>query len=170
MSGGQPRIPARLHREVSETARLLKGLVDPSLPIMLETPISAALEHFASRALPDMVRRQIRCRSAVYTAWDAQGQCRYVGSVCRGGETAVGDRLAEHFRHVTKGQRRRANWALLTVIPIRADAPLAFVRAAEGWAARRLAPLDGSAHPRIELDRPPSVLARELDARRLVHI
>ncbi|GEB60068.1 hypothetical protein [Streptomyces gardneri] len=170
MSGGQPRIPARLHREVAGTARLLKGLVHPSLPLTLEAPTGVALEYLASRALPDTVRRQIRCRSAVYTAWDVQGQCRYVGSVCRGGATAVGDRLAEHFRYVAKGQRRRADWALLTVIPIRPDAPLDVVRAAEGWAARRLAPLDGSAHPRIELDRPPSVLARELDAHRLVHI
>ncbi|MER8199488.1 hypothetical protein ABTY00_36890 [Streptomyces microflavus] len=129
-----------------------------------------ALEYFASRALPDAVRSQIRWGSAVYTTWDVQGQCRYVGSVCRGGAAAVGDRLAEHFRHLTEGQRRQVNWALLTAIPIRADAPLDFVRAAEGWAARRLAPLDGKAHPRIELDRPPSLLARELDTRGLVQV
>lgn len=169
MSRGPFLLPDQLHREVVGTVQLLSGLVDPRTLVVPESSAHSAPKYLAVRALPQAVRRRILCTSAVYAAWDRQCRCRYVGSVCRGGATAVGDRLAEHFQHVTEGHLRRVDWVLLTAIPIRTDAPLEVVRAAEGWAARRLAPFDGKAHPQIELARPPSVLARELGAGRLAH-
>lgn len=96
---------------------------------------------------------------AVYVAWDARGWCRYIGSVNRRQATAVGDRLAEHHQHPRHGPARRRDWVLLTVLPIRADAPHGAVLAAEGWAARLLVSLDGGAHPVIDLMLPPDAIA-----------
>jgi hypothetical protein len=55
--------------------------------------------------------------------------------------------LSEHYQLTDLGSARRAAWALLTVLPVHVDAPLGIVRAAEGWTARNLGPLEGSAHP-----------------------
>ncbi|MER5842758.1 hypothetical protein ABT099_21120 [Streptomyces prasinus] len=103
------------------------------------------------RASPAVVRRRVAASCAVYVAWDNRRGCRYVGSVCRQGPGAVGDRLAEHYAHRAAGLARRTSWCLLTVLPLAERTPLEAVRVAEGWAARLLNPADGSAHPRVDL-------------------
>ncbi|BFV54911.1 hypothetical protein KCMC57_up63750 [Kitasatospora sp. CMC57] len=76
--------------------------------------------------------------------------------------TAVGDRLAEHHRHPRHGPARLSGWVLLTVLPMRADAPREAALAAEGWAASMLVPLDGGTHPAIDLMLPPDAIAAAL--------
>ncbi|MGH4011208.1 MAG: hypothetical protein ACRDTH_24125 [Pseudonocardiaceae bacterium] len=123
-------------------------------------PAGQRLAEYAFSARPAALRGRVTCSSAVYVAWDSRLACRYVGSVARGGPTAVPDRVAEHLDHSAAGRRKRSLWALLTVLPIGAAYSLETVRAAEGWAARLLAPMDGSAHPRVDLAAPPITLAR----------
>ncbi|MFI6396373.1 hypothetical protein [Nonomuraea sp. NPDC050540] len=135
-------------------------LIQPMLaePFTRAQGQGAALSAWSSRANPAEVRCRITAVSAVYVAWDVRRTCRYVGSVCREGSTAVGDRLSEHYRDRSAGASRRADWALLTVLPLHPDLHVKDVRIAEGWAARRLGPLDGSAHPMVNLATPPASL------------
>lgn len=156
------QIPEGIRGQLVPAARFLIPLLDPAVLTKDGHLLLRALGPFACRAAPELARRQIRCGSAVYIAWDSRRYCRYVGSVCRQGQTAVGDRLSEHYQLTDLGPARRAAWALLTVLPIRTDAPLCIVRAAEGWTARNLSPLEGSAHPQIELAQPPAELAHTL--------
>jgi hypothetical protein len=155
-------IPEGIRSQLVPAARFLVPLLDPAMLTADGHLLLRALGSFTCRADPELVRRQIRCGSAAYVAWDSRRNCRYVGSVCRQGQTAVGDRLAEHYQLTGLGPARRAAWALLTVLPIRADAPPGIVRAAEGWTARNLSPLEGSAHPQVELSQPPAALAQTL--------
>ncbi|MFG2463802.1 hypothetical protein ACGFWE_43195 [Streptomyces sp. NPDC048523] len=110
-------------------------------------------------ARPTEVRRQVTACCAVYVAWDNRYGCRYVGSVRRQGRSAVGDRLGEHYAHRTAGTSRRTSWCLLTVLPLVDGIRLEAVRNAEGWTARLLNPVDGSAHPRVDLTYTPASLA-----------
>ncbi|KMS91948.1 hypothetical protein ACZ91_07040 [Streptomyces regensis] len=110
------------------------------------------------RASPAAVRRRVAANCAVYVAWDNRRGCRYVGSVCRQGPGAVGDRLAEHYAHRTAGVSRRTSWCLLTVLSLSEGTSLEAVRNAEGWTARLLNPADGSAHPRVDLTQTPATL------------
>ncbi|MFJ4851465.1 hypothetical protein [Streptomyces sp. NPDC088733] len=137
-------------------------LLAPLLASQASRPSGAPLPPWTWRAQPQALRQTMECAKAVYVAWDRRGDCLYVGSVCRGHDTAIADRLDEHFRSISNGSRRRASWALLSVLPIRADAPLTTVRAAEGWAALLLSPQEGSAHPRVDLAAPPRALAKAL--------
>ena len=157
-----PQIPEGIRGQLVSAARFLVPLLDPAVLTEDGHLLPRVLSSFTCRAEPELVRRQIRCASAVYAAWDSRRGCRYVGSVCRRGQTAVGDRLAEHYQLTDLGPARRAAWALLTVLPLRTDAPLGIVRAAEGWTARNLSPLEGSAHPQVELGQPPAALAQTL--------
>jgi hypothetical protein len=82
--------------------------------------------------------------TAVYITWDTHGRCRYVGSVRRPrSPAAVRARLTEHLRTV----ERRGTWYAVTVLPVRVDLSLEVVRQCEGIVARRLSPVEGSAHP-----------------------
>jgi hypothetical protein len=156
------QIPEGIRGQLVPAARFLAPLLDPAVLTKDGHLLVRALSSFTCRADPELVRHQIRCGSAVYVAWDSRRSCRYVGSVCRQGPAAVGDRLAEHYQLTDLGPARRAAWALLTVLPIRADAPPGIVRVAEGWTARNLSPLEGSAHPQVELGQPPAALAQTL--------
>ncbi|MER7756209.1 hypothetical protein [Kitasatospora sp. NPDC097643] len=151
-------LPRQIHRRLDPVVRTLAPLLDAGT-LTANGELRADL---TCRATVDTARRGITAASAVYIAWDARCSCRYVGSVCRQSPTAVGDRLAEHHQHRTEGPARRAGWAVLTVLPVRADAPPRIVQAAEGWAARLLGPLDGAAHPRIDLALPPTALAASI--------
>jgi hypothetical protein len=162
-----PQIPEGIRGQLVSAARFLVPLLDPAVLTEDGHLLLRVLSSFTCRAEPDLVRRQIRCASAVYAAWDSRRGCRYVGSVCRRGQAAVGDRLAEHYQLTDIGPARRAAWALLTVLPIRTDAPPGIVRAAEGWTARNLSPLEGSAHPQVELGQPPAALAQTLSIHEL---
>jgi hypothetical protein len=115
------------------------------------------------QASPAVVRRRVTASCAVYVAWDSRRGCRYVGSVCRQGPSAVGDRLAEHYAHRTAGAYRRMSWCLLTVLPLVDGTPLETVRITEGWTARLLNPADGSAHPRVDLVQTPAALVSLAD-------
>ncbi|WP_371640742.1 hypothetical protein [Streptomyces virginiae] len=153
-------IPRQIIRQLTPVLRTMAPLVDAAV-LNEDGGLPARL---TLRATPEAVRRRINAPNAVYIAWDVRCHCRYVGSVCRQERTAVGTRLAEHYKHSTDGPNRRAHWALLTVLPIRSDAPLQIVRAAEGWAARLLSPQDGTAHPYIDMAEPPAVLAASIGA------
>lgn len=109
-------------------------------------------------AVPAAVRRRAAARCAVYIAWDNRCGCQYVGSVCRQGPGAVGDRLAEHYTHPRTGVSRRGAWSLLTVLPLAEQTTLEVIRNAEGWTARLLNPIDGAAHPRVDLTQTPAEL------------
>jgi len=147
-------IPRQIRQRLAPAVRTLAPLLDAgALARAGNSDIC-----LACRATVEAARHEITSPSAVYAAWDAQGWCRYVGSVYRQA-TAVGDRLAEHHRHPQHGPARRHDWILMTVLPIRADAPRTAVLAAEGWAARLLVPLDGGAHPAIDLMQPPDAIA-----------
>ncbi|MFE3875402.1 hypothetical protein ACFXPX_13500 [Kitasatospora sp. NPDC059146] len=154
------QIPQQIRRRLAPVVRTLAPLLDASA---LDQD-GGLLAGLTCRATVEAARRGITAPNAVYVAWDVRYCCRYVGSVCRPSVTAVGDRLAEHHQHLTEGTARRSGWALLTVLPIRADAPPEIVHAAEGWAARYLAPLEGRAHPRIDFMQPPATLAASLTA------
>ena len=151
-------IPRKIVRQLVNVTRALAPLID-STAVSADGGLRATL---TCRASVEVARHSITATSAVYVAWDIRCCCRYVGSVCRQGSTAVGDRLVEHHQHRTEGPARRAGWVLLTVLPIRTDASPQIVQAAEGWAARLLAPQDGTAHPRIDLDLPPAALAASI--------
>jgi len=56
--------------------------------------------------------------------------------------------------HLNAYDDRRARWYAATVLPVRAQLGLDIVRLCEGWVARRLSPLEGSAHPRISPEMP----------------
>ncbi|MEW5631192.1 hypothetical protein AB1388_32285 [Streptomyces hydrogenans] len=151
--------PRRITRQLSPAVKKLA----PLLSTAAFTSDGILRTELTCRATVATVRREITTASAVYVTWDVRGRCRYVGSVHRGAPTAVSNRLAEHHQHRTEGCVRREEWALLTVLPMRADASLPTVLAAEGWAARILSPLDGVAHPQIDLVRPPAVIAAAMD-------
>ncbi|MEU1782130.1 hypothetical protein ABZ545_21970 [Streptomyces abikoensis] len=145
---------------IGQALRPILRLVGP----VLDVPAAAeggreGLPVVVCRASPAVVRRRVAASCAVYVAWDNRRECRYVGSVCRQGPGAVGDRLAEHYTHRTAGMSRRASWCLLTVFPLLEGVPLEVVRNAEGWTARLLNPADGSAHPRVDLTQTPATLA-----------
>ncbi|MER7847487.1 hypothetical protein ABTZ03_26500 [Kitasatospora sp. NPDC096077] len=148
-------IPRQITRQLSPAVKKLAPLLSPAA----FTSDGILRAELTCRAAVATVRRQITAASAVYVVWDVRGRCRYVGSVHREAPTAVSNRLAEHHQHRTEGGMRREEWALLTVLPMRGDASLPVVLATEGWAARILGPLDGVAHPQIDLARPPAVIA-----------
>ena len=148
-------IPRQIRQRLAPAVRTLAPLLDADALAGADAPDVG----LACRATVEAAWREITAPSAVYVAWDARGWCRYVGSVYRQQPTAVGDRLAEHHRHPHHGPARRRDWVLMTVMPIRADAPRTVVLAAEGWAARLLVPLDGGAHPAVDLMQPPDAIA-----------
>ncbi|MBS2963435.1 hypothetical protein KGA66_10285 [Actinocrinis puniceicyclus] len=148
-------IPGQIRQRLAPVVRTLAPLLDAGALARASNPDVG----LACRATVEAAWREITAPSAVYAAWDARGWCRYVGSVYRQQVTAVGDRLAEHHRHPQHGPARRRDWVLMTVLPIRAGALHKAVLAAEGWAARLLVPLDGGAHPAIDLMQPPDAIA-----------
>jgi hypothetical protein len=88
--------------------------------------------------------------SAVYVAWDTHGRCRYVGSVRRVKDrAAVRSRIGEHLRR----PERRGMWYAITVLPLLVDLEIEVVHECEGRVARRLKPVDGTAHPIPQMDR-----------------
>ncbi len=88
--------------------------------------------------------------SAVYVTWDIQGRCRYVGSVRRVADrAAVRSRIGEHLRRPD----RRGTWYAVTVLPLLVDLEIEVVHECEGRVARRLNPVDGTAHPVPRVDR-----------------
>ncbi|MCX4827021.1 hypothetical protein OG883_46140 [Streptomyces sp. NBC_01142] len=148
-------LPAQIDRALRPVLRLVGSVLDDSV-------VRGGDSHspvVVCPALPGAVRRRVGARCAVYVAWDSRRGCQYVGSVCRQGAGAVGDRLAEHYAHPTTGVIRRGAWSLLTVLPLADQTALEVVRNAEGWTARLLNPLDGSAHPRVDLTQTPTALA-----------
>lgn len=151
MSGG-PLIPKTAFVSLLQALRLLRPILS------VGEGDRRALSALTCRARPEVVRNRITARSAVYVAWDARIACCYVGSVHRAGTTAVADRLTEHYRHPREGRARVQSWALLTVLPLRADATVGQARGAEGWAARILSPLDGQAHPGVDIGVDPAAL------------
>jgi hypothetical protein len=147
-------LPARIGRALEPVLRL----VGPVLDVPAAVDGRGGSPVMVCPADPAAVRRRVAASCAVYVAWDSRCGCRYVGSVCRQGRGAVGDRLAEHYAHPTAGAFRRGAWCLLTVLPLADQAALEVVRNAEGWTARLLNPVDGSAHPRVDLAQTPAVL------------
>lgn len=148
-------IPHEIRGRLAPAVRTLAPLLDADALARASDPEVGLV----CRATVEAAWQEINTPSAVYVAWDARCWCRYVGSVYRQQATAVGDRLAEHHRHPQYGSSRRRDWVLMTVLPIRAEAPRPAVLAAEGWAARLLVPLDGGAHPAIDLMQPPDAIA-----------
>ncbi|MGW3655258.1 hypothetical protein ACWD6R_05870 [Streptomyces sp. NPDC005151] len=120
------------------------------------------LQAYTCAARPHIVRARVVAPAAVYVVWDGHGTCRYVGSVTRTRGDAVAARLYEHLNDKVHGETRLAAWMFLSVLPLRAGAPTSVVRAAEGWAARNLAPYDSSRQPSVEFHLPPRLLARRL--------
>lgn len=147
-------VPAAIGQALGPVLRLLGPVLD--VPAAARGRGSSPV--VVCRASPAAVRRRVAASCAVYVAWDNRRGCRYVGSVCRQGPGAVGDRLAEHYAHRTSGVARRASWCLLTVLPLPEGTSLKAVRVAEGWTARLLNPADGSAHPRVDLTQTPATL------------
>ncbi|MFF3459720.1 hypothetical protein ACFYXH_36575 [Streptomyces sp. NPDC002730] len=147
-------LPAAIGRALRPVLRLMGPVLDYGAAQVGRggSPVVVCPAH------PAAVRRRVTASCAVYVAWDSRCGCRYVGSVCRQGAGAVGDRLAEHYAHPTTGVLRRGAWSLLTVLPLADQAALEVVRNAEGWTARLLNPVDGSAHPRINLAQTPAAL------------
>lgn len=146
----------------AQIGRALRPVLQLVGPVLDDSAVQGGHSHapvVVCPARPDAVRRQVGARCAVYVAWDSRRGCRYVGSVCRQGTGAVGDRLAEHYAHPTTGVMRRGAWLLLTVLPLTDHAALEVVRNVEGWTARLLNPVDGSAHPRVDLAQTPAALA-----------
>ncbi|GAA1042191.1 hypothetical protein GCM10009566_42660 [Streptomyces murinus] len=150
-----PTLPAAIGQALRPVIRL----IGPVLDVPAAAQGRGGSPVVVCRASAVVVRRQVAASCAVYVAWDNRRGCRYVGSVCRQGPGAVGDRLAEHYAHRTAGGSRRTSWCLLTVLPLSEGIPLEAVRNAEGWAARLLNPADGSAHPRVDLMQTPATLA-----------
>ncbi|WP_030720234.1 hypothetical protein [Streptomyces griseus] len=148
-------LPSQIQRALQPVLRL----VSPVLDVPAGRDGREGSPVVVCRARPDTVRRYVAASCAVYVAWDSRRGCRYVGSVCREGAGAVGDRLAEHYAHPATGVLRRGAWCVLTVLPLADQAALEVVRSAEGWTARLLDPVDGSAHPRIDLAKTPADLA-----------
>jgi hypothetical protein len=147
-------VPAAIGQALLPVLRLLGPVLD--VPTAAQGRGSSPV--VVCRASPAVVRRRVVASCAVYVAWDNRRGCRYVGSVCRQGPGAVGDRLAEHYAHRTAGTPRRTSWCLLTVLPLSEGTGLKAVRVAEGWTARLLNPADGSAHPRVDLTQTPATL------------
>ncbi|MEV0850593.1 hypothetical protein ACIBUR_02935 [Streptomyces anulatus] len=151
---GALTLPAQIGRALRPVLRLVGPVLDDSA---LQSGGHSAVVVCPAR--PGAVRRRVGASCAVYVAWDSRRGCQYVGSVCRQGPGAVGDRLAEHYAHPTTGVIRQGAWSLLTVLPLADQSALEVVRNAEGWTARLLNPLDGSAHPRVDLTQTPAALA-----------
>ncbi|MDX3364091.1 hypothetical protein ACIBWG_32445 [Streptomyces griseoaurantiacus] len=151
-------VPAAIGQALRPVLRLLGPVLD--VPATAQGRGDSPV--MVCRASPAVVRRRVAASCAVYVAWDNRRGCRYVGSVCRQGPGAVGNRLAEHYAHRTAGLARRTSWCLLTVLPLSEGMPLETVRVAEGWTARLLNPADGSAHPRIDLTQTPAELVSRL--------
>ncbi|MFJ5535431.1 hypothetical protein [Streptomyces sp. NPDC093261] len=148
-------LPAQIGRALQPVLRLVGPVLDDNV-------VRGGGRHapvVVCPARPDAVRRRAAATCAVYVAWDSRRGCQYVGSVCRQGAGAVGDRLAEHYAHPTTGVARRGAWSLLTILPLADQSALEVVRNAEGWTARLLNPVDGSAHPRVDLTQTPAALA-----------
>ncbi|MEU6548388.1 hypothetical protein [Streptomyces sp. NPDC046859] len=143
---------------IGQALRPILRLLGPVLDVPADAEGRGGSPVVVCRASPAVVRRRVTASCAVYVAWDNRRGCRYVGSVCRQGPGAVGDRLAEHYAHRTAGAPRRTSWCLLTVLPLWEWTGLEAVRVAEGWTARLLNPADGSAHPRVDLTQTPATL------------
>ncbi|MEU5756236.1 hypothetical protein ACFU5B_37445 [Streptomyces murinus] len=144
--------------QISRALRPVLRLVGPVLDLPAAGDGRGGSPVVVCPAGPALVRRRVAASCAVYVAWDSRRGCRYVGSVCRQGASAVGDRLAEHYGHPTAGLARQEAWTLLTVLPLADQADMEVVRSAEGWTARLLNPVDGSAHPRVDLAQTPAEL------------
>lgn len=134
---------AEMQRHIAEAA----AAIHPALSSTLMDG-DCLVDDEALRFATVTIERQLRTprgpTNAVYITWDTHGRCRYVGSVRRPrSRAAVRARLAEHLRTV----ERRGTWYAVTVLPVRADLRLEVVRQCEGIVARRLSPIDGSAHP-----------------------
>ena len=126
---------------ISRAALLMRPVLDlPPAGLQVCTVSVARLDRVSSTP-----------RAAVYIAWDGQGRCRYVGSVCRPRDAApVRDRVREHLRR----PERRTRWYAVTVLPVTAATTLEMVRRSEGWVALALGPVEGSAHPVIDMEFP----------------
>ncbi|MEU9452898.1 hypothetical protein [Streptomyces sp. NPDC048277] len=150
-----------IRRPLLGVATLLQPLLSP---IMLADGQvdEGKLQAYTCAASPHIVRARIVAPAAVYVVWDGHGTCRYVGSVSRARGDAVAVRLYEHLNDKVHCESRSITWMLLSVLPLLAGAPKSVVRAAEGWAARNLAPYDGSRQPSVEFHLPPRLLARRL--------
>lgn len=146
-------LPSQIGRALRPVMRLVRPVMDGA-----DACSGGPLPVVVCPAQPAEVRRRVEACCAVYVAWDNRYGCRYVGSVCRRGRSAVGDRLGEHYAHRTAGAARRMSWCLLTVLPLVEGIELEAVRNAEGWTARLLNPVDGSAHPRVDLTHTPASL------------
>jgi hypothetical protein len=134
---------AEMQRLIAEAAAAIHPALSPTLIGGAGLVDDQALR-FATMTIEQQLRSPRGPTTAVYITWDTHGRCRYVGSVRRPhSRAAVRARLAEHLRAV----ERRGTWYAATVLPVRADLSLEVVRQCEGIIARRLAPVDGSAHP-----------------------
>jgi hypothetical protein len=154
-------LPRTIRGPLFGVATLLQPLLSP---VMLSDGQvdKEKLQAYTCAARPQVARARIVAPAAVYVVWDGHGTCRYVGSVSRTRGDAVAVRLYEHLNDKVHGETRPTTWKLLSVLPLRAGAPKSVVRAAEGWAARNLAPYDGSRQPSVEFHLPPRLLARRL--------
>ncbi|MEU3299762.1 hypothetical protein ABZ729_08060 [Streptomyces sp. NPDC006678] len=154
-------LPRTIRRPLLGVATLLQPLLSPTMLSDRQVD-EEKLQAYTCVARPDIVRARIVAPAAVYVVWDGHGTCPYVGSVSRTRGDAVAVRLYEHLNDKVHGEIRSASWLLLSVLPLRAGAPTSVVRAAEGWAARNLAPYEGSRQPSVEFHLPPRLLARRL--------
>jgi hypothetical protein len=84
--------------------------------------------------------------SGVYVVEDALDRVRYVGSVCRPGNSrGIACRLREHLRDPGK----RLTWHHVWVVPLREDTPRRIVRAVEGAVGAELTPVGNLRLPSI---------------------
>jgi hypothetical protein len=154
-------LPRTIRRPLLGVATLLQPLLSPT--VLADGQVNEEkLQAYTCVASPHIVRARVVAPAAVYVVWDGHGTCRYVGSVSRTRGDAVAVRLNEHLNDKVHGESRSATWRLLSVLPLPIGAPKSVVRAAEGWAARNLAPFDGSRQPSVEFHLPPQLLARRL--------
>ena len=135
------------HRQMQMRIADAAAAVSPALASELVDPeglVDGEALRLATVTIERLLRTSRGPMSAIYVTWDTHGRCRYVGSVRRPrARSAVRARLAEHLERV----ERRAGWYAVTVLPLRGDLSLKVVHECEGIVARRLCPLEGSAHP-----------------------
>lgn len=140
------------HRQMLEQIDLATRTLWPALPEstrMAGAPARLAVRVDYTRPVHSLLTARLTATSAVYVTWDVRGRCRYVGSVRRpAARAAARDRIKEHL----DDDVRRGHWYAVTVLPLRTALTLEQVRLCEGWAARVLRPLEGSAHPRVSVE------------------
>ncbi len=93
--------------------------------------------------LPAAVPFGLQAGSAVYIVEDASGNCRYVGSVCRG-VGGLAARIAEHLTDPIKCEL----WHRVWVLPLRPETPEVEVRRIEGVVGAHLPRLGSQRLPR----------------------